>query len=117
MENLFTFLKNLFFLENDSSEFLKTSGKSAYSPVCLHNLVSFYLTPLSSAFEKLCGGHFLPKFLDFYFFSKITLSNLKFWVQWIEQVVDALLHKRLRPFYTKSYGTQICQLFDFSTVF
>ena len=52
------FFKNVVFLINYSTDFRKnsTSGKSSYSPVFLHtSLIYFYLTPLSTAFEKVCG--------------------------------------------------------------
>ena len=54
----FFFFKNLV-LKNDSTDFQKSGTKveSAHYSVCLHNpLVSFYPTPLSTAFEKVCGG-------------------------------------------------------------
>ena len=62
------FWKIFVFLENCSTEFQKsgTNGTTGQSPVCLHTPISsFYLAPLSIAFEKVCGVNFLPKFLDF----------------------------------------------------
>ena len=48
----------------------------AHSLVCVHNsLVSFYLTPLSTAFEKVCGMNFWPNFLYFSHFIKNSLKS------------------------------------------
>ena len=54
-----TLWKIFVFLKNYYNDFQKsgTNGKSAHSPVYLHtSLVSLYLTPLSTAFKKVCGG-------------------------------------------------------------
>ena len=63
----FHFFKNLVFLEDYSTDVKKsgTNGSSAHSHVCLHNPQSlfFNLTPLSTAFEKVCGENFWPDFL------------------------------------------------------
>ena len=43
--------------------------------------VSLYLTPLSTAFGKVCGGVFDPYFDFSFVFSKNNLSNLILWFQ------------------------------------
>ena len=69
-----SFFNNFVLLKILSADFQKksgTNGNSAHSPVCLHNLlVSFYLTLLSKAFEKVCGGYFDPNFQHFPVISK-----------------------------------------------
>ena len=71
------------------SDFLKTSinGNSYHFSVCLHNpLISFYLTPLSTAFKTVCGDIIGPIFF-FFIFTKTTFSNLSFRVQSIERII------------------------------
>ena len=66
-----------------------TNGKSAHSAVCLLNLQP----------SKECVGGILTQIFGlFYIFSKTNLSDLRFWVQRVEQ--------RLCPifFYTNSYA-------------
>ena len=66
------FFRRLGFIKNYSTAFEKigTIGNSANSSVCLYNLlVSFYLIPLSKAFEKVSGGIW-PNILDFFTFSQ-----------------------------------------------
>ena len=76
------FFKNLVFLENYSTDFHKsgTNGKSARSPVCLHNpLVSFYLTHYLQTSENSEGEYLTLIFgLFFFTFSKTTVPNLSF---------------------------------------
>ena len=109
--NFFCTLWKIFvFPKNYSTDFQIKSfiGKSAHYPMRLHNsLVSFYLTLLPTAFEKVSGGIFYPNFWVFYLFSKNARPNLRFWVQRIEQVgrnslAEAatpkfFLHKNLWP--------------------
>ena len=62
--------------------------KSPLHFICLHNfLVSFYRTLFSTDFEVVGGEIFDPYF--FLYFLKTTLTNLKFWVYWIEQIVGS----------------------------
>ena len=98
----------IFVLENYSTDFQKSSfnGNSGHFFVCLRTpLSSFYLTPFSTAFEKVCGGGgFLTQIFELYLFSKTTHPNLRFWVHWIEQVgsspayaTQIFKHKKLWP--------------------
>ena len=62
---------------------LGTYGESGHSLVCvcLHiPLVSFYLTPLSTAFEKVCGVKFLTPIFGFFlcFLSKLLYVECQF---------------------------------------
>ena len=88
-----------FISKNYSIDFRKsdTNGKSAHSPVYLHALiVSFYVTPLSTDLEKVCGEIFdaifgfldsrkqiddFDRFPNILFFSISTLPNLRFGLQ------------------------------------
>ena len=75
-----------FFFFSDTLENFQKSGtnrKSGHSPVPAYSpiLFFFYLTPLSTAFEKVCEVNFLPKFLNVLHF----LKNLK----WLVQIVGS----------------------------
>ena len=116
-----TLLKTFLFLKNGCTDFQKSvsNGKSAHSFVCLHNtLVLFYLTPLSTAFEKLCGVIFDQIFQNFLNFLENYPSKSEFFGATGKLLWEAPLHMRFRPiFSTKNYGPQKSRTFDFSTVF
>ena len=88
-ETLHFFLKPSVFLRNYSTAFQKKvvsvgsgRGKSGtISLVFLHSLLaSFHRTPLSTAFEKLCGGLFDPNCWIFFsnFCKELPIPNLRF---------------------------------------
>ena len=81
------FGKFSFFSKTTLPVFKKVLHRVAHYPMCLHkSLVSFYLTPLPTAFEKV-WGEFSIQIFGFSSFSKTARPNLSFWVQRIEKVV------------------------------
>ena len=67
MENIFAFHKNVWFFSEATPPIFKKSGNTRI-------LVSFQLTPLSTAFKKSVGGYLTQNF-DFFVFSK-TASEI-----------------------------------------
>ena len=73
MENIFAFLKNVWFFSEATPPIFKKSGNS-FTPLLLKKVVSFQLTPLSTAFKNSVGEYLTQNF-DFFVFSK-TASKI-----------------------------------------
>ena len=87
------------------------------SLVCLHTPLFSYLSQLSTAFDKVCGGIFEPNFRILYIFSKFTHHRKSrilglffqklpsrigdFGISVENGLWEAPLHKRLRPVFFK----------------